>query len=723
MPMTAKTMRKQLQLVKSLTRNCSIKTLRRGQNAMGELMEMRYRKSVVVKRHRFEHFEGAWISPRDERRRGVLLYLHGGGYVCGEMEHALGFGSMMAVQNGVRVFCAAYRLAPEHPFPAAIDDVYEAYQYLLKKGYDASSIALCGESAGGGLCYALCLRLKEEGLPLPCGVIGISPWTDLTMSGESYEQNVDVDPSMTRAMLEFYADHYTTERLNPLCSPMFGDLRGMPPTLIFVGKDEIMLSDAQNFHNRLCEADVKSRLIVKDDRWHAYLLYGLEEDQGDFATIDRFLNRVLSRENKLRWLRLDNAAKLYPAAKNHHWSNVFRLSATLSEPIDKAIMQSALDVTARRFPSMAVRLRKGMFWYYLQQLAKAPRVLDDYCYPLTRMNGSEMRECALRVLVYENRVAVEFFHSLTDGNGGIIFLKTLVAEYLSQRYGVSVPAQYGVLGRLDEPTEAELEDSFLKYAGTDEAPRKESVAWKMKGTPEPGGFLNVTCFKIPVAAMLEKSHEYGVSMTAFLTAAMMSALQTYQKRCVPDREHRKPLKILIPVDLRRLYDSQTLRNFAMYTTPEIRPRLGDYDFKEICRIVHHHMGTDITKKQMAMKMATNVNTERSKAIRIVPLFIKNVVMKAVFNAVGECQSCFTLSNLGAVKVPEEMKPYVNRFDFILGVQSTAPYNCGVLSYGDTVYINIIRGVCESDFEYHLFCVLRDLGLEVEVESNRPSEKE
>ena len=155
----------------------------------------------------------------------------------------------------------------------------------------------------------------------------------------------------------------------------------------------------------------------------------------------------------------------------------------------------------------------------------------------------------------------------------------------------------------------------------------------------------------------------------------------------------------------------------LYTTPELDPRMGKYSFEEACKVVHHHMGLDVTAKRMQALMTTNVSSERNAAVKVIPLFAKNLVMKAVFNAVGERKSCLSLSNLGAVKLPEVMKPYVQRMDFILGVQATAPYNCGVLSYGDTLYINLIRNIRESELEYHFHAVLRDLGLQVQAQSN------
>ncbi len=425
----------------------------------------------------------------------------------------------------------------------------------------------------------------------------------------------------------------------------------------------------------------------------------------------------LMKENKRRWLPLDNAAKIYPAARRQNWSNVFRLSATLKEKIDIEVMQSALDVTVKRFPSIAVGLRKGVFWYYLREIVEAPEIRKESSYPLTRMSSEETAKCAFRVIVFEKRVAVEMFHSLTDGNGALVFLKSLVAEYLEQKYGIHIPATNGVLERSEEPLEEEMEDSFLRHAGTVAASRQERTAWHLSGTPEVHDFLHLTCFTLPVQAVLEKAHEYGVSVTNFLCAMLMMALQKLQKEKVPERKKRKPIKVLIPVNLRKVFGGQTLRNFALYTTPEILPQMGEYDFKEICQVIKHHMGAEITKKQMSMKIATNVNSEKSLIIRMMPLFLKNFVMKAVFDAVGETKSCLTLSNLGAVRLPENMMNYVERMDFILGVQATAPHNCGVLSLGETLYINFIRNIQESDLEAHFFRIMQEFDLPVEVQSN------
>lgn len=422
-------------------------------------------------------------------------------------------------------------------------------------------------------------------------------------------------------------------------------------------------------------------------------------------------------KKQLRWLRLDNAAKIYPAARNNNWSNIFRLSATLTETVDTTILANALDLTVQRVPSIAARLRRGLFWYYLEQVPEAPPIRAEASCPLLPMSKREARRCAFRVIVYDRRIAVEFFHSLTDGNGGLIFLKTLIAEYLQQKYGVTISAGHGVLDRTAEPAPEEMEDSFLKYAGPVSAGRGESNAFRLSGTLEPDHFRHLVCLQIPVEQILDAAHSYGVSITTYLCAAMMQAIMDIQKAHTPWRRFYKPVKIQIPVDLRRLFPSQSLRNFALYTNAEVDPRLGDYSFLELCKLVHHQLGLAVTPKRLSCQIAANVKSEQNVFVRVLPLFLKNIALKMVFKAVGERKICLSLSNLGTADLPEAMQPYVQRMDFILAPQSTAPHNCGVISCADTLYFNFIRNVREPELEAAVCRVLLQQGLSVTVESN------
>ncbi len=728
-------MRSQLTLLKPFLESCSLQTARMGQDKLGKLMEYRHKDGVSCEELLAGNVKCAMLTPEDELVEGVILYLHGGGYISGGLDYAKGFGTVLCHQCGIRILCVSYRLAPENIFPAALDDAMEAYGYLLSNGYSPSQIVLCGESAGGGLCYSLCMKLREKGRTMPSGIIAISPWTDLTASGKSYTDNAKNDPSMTVSRLKYFSDCYVYGqndskpitnsdaeedkkiKSHPLISPLFGSMDKMPPSLIFSGGDEIMLDDARLLHEKLISAECQSEHIITPHMWHGYVLYDLKENSGDYNKIRKFVKTVLKNQKKLRWMSLDNAAKIFPAARTRRWLNVFRLSATLKEKVDVPVLQNALDVTVRRFPSIAVRVRTGFFWYYLEQLPKAPRIMDEMPYPLSRMPFDDIRKCAFRVICYENRIAVEFFHALTDGNGAFVFLKTLVAEYLYQKYGAKIPAEKGVLDRLEEPDEEELEDSFFKYAGPKEASRSDIDAYRVKGTRCKDGFRTNTTFILNASDMVAEAKRRGVTVTAFMVAVLILSVAEVQKQKVSDPKKYMALKVHVPVNLRKIFPSKTLRNFALYATPGIDPALGDYEFDEVCRIIQHQMKLQITEKNMSALIAANISSEKVFLIRAVPLFLKNIVMKSIFHAVGERKSCLTFSNLGVAETPEKFDEFVDRLDFVLGVQSSAPYNTSAITYKGKMNLNIIRNISEPLLEPEIYKMLRRLGIKAVVESN------
>ena len=739
MKLTEKLLRGQLELTKPIADGTTLEISRNFQDKIGKLMHFTKRREVVVHKPLSDAVKGALLVPRDELRGGVMLYLHGGGYTCGTLDYAKGFASVLCHECGMRVLCVEYGLAPENPFPHALEDAFEAYKSLLDEGVPPEKIILAGESAGGGLCYALSLRLKEEKMSQPAGVVAISPWCDLTLSGDSYVHNKEADPSLTRDRLCYFVNCYLgkeqnlnrklslyteldeeTKSLakNPYVSPIFADLSDLPPSLIMVGEDEILLSDSLTMCDRLREHSDKVTLVVKPNMWHAYLLYGLKSNRDDFERINSFIRSCLPADNdrKLRWMHLDNAAKIYPAAATSRWKNIYRMSATLSEEVDREILQSALDVTVRRFPSIAVRLRRGAFWYYFEEIKRAPAVQDEKSSPLCRMPFDDIRSCAFRVIIYKKRIAVEYFHATTDGNGALVFLKTLVAEYLTQRYGVRIPCVNGILNRLEAPTEEELRDEFPPHKALVGRSRRESDSYRIYGSAEEGGFCHVTTLELRPREVLDLAHEYGVTLTALLGAVFIKAGINLQNEDVPLKK-QKEVKVLIPCDLRRVFGVKTLRNFALYSTPGVDPRLGEYTVDELARIVSHTMQLDITPKNMSARIYTNVKDEENMLLKLTPLFVKNIVMKMVFLAVGEKKSMLSLSNLGNVVLPQEMEQYVDRIDFIPGVQMNAPYNAGVISYKNSLYVNIIRNIKEPRLERAVYEVLRTLGIHVKAQSN------
>lgn len=292
MRLSTKILRNQIKLLKPIITGCSIETARAAQDKLGKLMMAVRRKDLEHSHISFSSFEAAFLRLREASAAGVILYLHGGGYVAGDLDYAKGFGSVLAEESGMRVFCPAYRLAPEFPFPAALEDAEEAYRFLLQCGYDAASIALIGESAGGGLVYALTLRLKQHLLPLPSCIVALSPWSDLTQQGNSYEGNAKKDPSMTKDRLDFFARQYipgSENPVNPYISPVYGDLAGIPPSRIYVGGSEVMLDDAAALYDRLIDCGCSASLSIRPGMWHAYVLYGTEEGKEDLQELIGFI--------------------------------------------------------------------------------------------------------------------------------------------------------------------------------------------------------------------------------------------------------------------------------------------------------------------------------------------------------------------------------------------------------------------------------------------------
>ena len=298
MPLTLGTriLKAQLRLTKPLARFAGIEDARKAQDQLGRMTAEILKTKISYEPVDFERFpacKAVSIACEAPCNR-VILYLHGGGYTAGGLDYAKGFGGLLAAQTRMTVFCVAYRLAPEHKFPAAQDDAMEAYQYLLDQGYLPEHIALAGESAGGGLVLSLGLRIRDEGKPMPACIIAISPWADLTLSGSSYNNNIRRDPSLIRESLAYYAIAYAAGHEDEAyVSPVLGDFTGFPPTLLFAGGDEILLSDAKTVQTKLQEAGADSTLEIADGMWHVYPLYGTREGKIALEEMGLFLRTRL----------------------------------------------------------------------------------------------------------------------------------------------------------------------------------------------------------------------------------------------------------------------------------------------------------------------------------------------------------------------------------------------------------------------------------------------
>ncbi|MEG1560501.1 MAG: alpha/beta hydrolase [Clostridia bacterium] len=285
-------LRAQIRLAKPFLRNLDIEADRRGQDRLGELGTKAMEDKVSFLPASFPLFEAEWAIPLDPKPDSCILYLHGGGYTAGSLVYARAFGSTLADAMERKTLCIGYRLAPENPFPAALDDALTAYKYILET-YSPDKISLVGESAGGGLCFCLALHIKKQGLPLPACIVALSPWTDLTLSGESYKRNADDDPSLFEDTLREYAGLYAgTDLKNPLVSPLFGDLFNMPRSLIYVGTHEILEDDSREMAKNLNSYGADCELHVVDGMWHVFVLFGIPEAKEALSRIRGFIDEI-----------------------------------------------------------------------------------------------------------------------------------------------------------------------------------------------------------------------------------------------------------------------------------------------------------------------------------------------------------------------------------------------------------------------------------------------
>ena len=253
-----------------------------------------------------------WVRPefKHEKRR-IIMYCHGGGYTCGSLKYARVLAAKLALNTGMEVMSFEYRLAPENPYPAAIEDALTVWNYLMQLGFGAREVVLVGDSAGGNLALELALKLKAQGRLLPKGIVLMSPWTDMTMSGESYETCKAQDPILTKEYIQtsrfsfvglndkfnenikdFKIEDYGFNYADPKYSPLFADFEGFPPFLIQVGSNEILKSDAYNLYEKLIKDTVTVTLEEYEDAWHVFQMMPFKKALRAMDSISKFIEEL-----------------------------------------------------------------------------------------------------------------------------------------------------------------------------------------------------------------------------------------------------------------------------------------------------------------------------------------------------------------------------------------------------------------------------------------------
>ena len=472
-------------------------------------------------------------------------------------------------------------------------------------------------------------------------------------------------------------------------------------------KLDLLMEEVKN-KLRLNKSDTKQLLADYERLIVLYLTNGVNTDEIIKRIDPAKLADFYIQKDINDWYPLDNAAKIYPLAMSHSWMNMFRLSAYLDGEIVPEVLQMALNFTIKRFPYFATTLKKGFFWHYLDGVTSRFRVKRERRLPCSKINVSRNGVASFRVRYYKNRISIEFFHILTDGSGGLMFLKTLVGEYL-RLLGEDIPYAEGMfdIGADVHPGEAKNDFTIAdksKEAGGFTEKQPLHIAGR-RTLEQPNQILH---FEMDAEKLRKTAQEYGTTVTTLMIAIMAYAVRESNK----DKKVKptKPINIQVPVNMRKFYSTQSLRNFSMFCV--IRIPAGDAnDIKKLIQDAGSQLAFGSSKEELdkTMTMANRLVA----ILKYIPLFLKRIGVRIIYSFLGESVISSTLSNLGVVRTSDEMAEHINKFDFVLGTPIRSRAVCSMITFKNKAVFSINKATRNSGFELSILQQIRKLGIPVE----------
>lgn len=419
------------------------------------------------------------------------------------------------------------------------------------------------------------------------------------------------------------------------------------------------------------------------------------------------------------FIALDNSALIYPPTEAAFNTNTFRISMDLDVTVHPEILRQAANELLDRCPYAKVRLKKGFFWYYLSPHEGELPIWDEESYPAGRFDFRGNNYYLFKIIHSTNRIAIECFHALTDGSGAVAYLKLLVERYCALASITDCTFPDG-LCYTDKPDPSEFSDPFQELYDKRVRPFGQvSRAYHRKGKGERSQEVKVIRASVPIAAIKARAKERKVTIGEYLSAVFLMSLQTLQQEEVTAQSRRRPIRLSVPLNLRKIFKKETMRNFTLFALVGIDPGLGTYSFDEIASQVRLQMALAVEKKQLLSQIRRNVAGERNTAMRFAPTLLKNPLFKLLSDALGDQQYSGVISNLGLVSVPEGLSPLVTGMDFHLSPGLLNPVSIAVVGYQETLAINFTSYENEDTALERLFCTfLVEDGVAVSVASNR-----
>ena len=420
-----------------------------------------------------------------------------------------------------------------------------------------------------------------------------------------------------------------------------------------------------------------------------------------------------------KWYQLDNAAKIVPSTTGGSDSRVFRITCELKEEVDPEVLQSAVTSAARDFPHFSSVLKKGMFWYYLDQSDLEAEVTQDDRPALETIYWEGRRNLLYRVNYYGCRINLEMFHVLTDGTGAFEFLKAILTEYFRLKYGLTdLETTVSRASGGDRQN-----DAFGKYyqkatEKPDEQKTAPKRAYHLHGDRDENLHSHLMEGTVSVSAFLAAARERKSTVAELSTALFIQA-------CLKEmsvRERKYPVVLSVPVNLRNYFPSDTARNFFGVINVAYDPALYNGTLESIIPVVRDSFARQLRQDQIELTMNSYAALEHNLAIKVVPLLIKNLVISAI-NAKAQMGITGTISNVGKITVPEEMEPYIRKFSCFMAAPSVQVCVC---SYKDELVFGVASAFIQQPVIRSFFRDMVDMGIDVVLESNdfeRNPEKE
>lgn len=408
----------------------------------------------------------------------------------------------------------------------------------------------------------------------------------------------------------------------------------------------------------------------------------------------------MTKTNK--WYKLDNAAKLFPPTTTYYDPKIFRFSVLLTENINVNNLNKALELTLEDFPIFKSVLKKGLFWYYLETSELKPIIEEENTSPCEKLNS----ELLFTVSYYKNKINLEVYHALSDGSGCIVFFRVLIYNYLKLTYNLKTDDTIINSSKYEKEI-----DSFKKYYNPKEKIKlpKTSSSYQLKGRWYPEGKLKIISGLTNTTKLKEIAKKHNTTITVLLISLLIKSTESLMSI----KDKTKEISITVPIDLRNYFESNTVRNFFNVTNIHYKFTSDNTSLEEIITSVKKELQISLTPEVITTKMNRTLYLENFLLIRLIPLFIKNKVLKYSYKLSRRTQT-MGLSNVGIISMPKECSKYIKSF-FVFN--STDVKELCICSYEDKISLNFSTHFFNTEMEKNFFKLLKDYDLDIDIYSN------